>query len=500
MTRKNILMIFADQWRHDQFGAARSYTPNLDALAREAVHFENHYTQAIPCSPARASVFTGLCPQNHGVFANNVPLDTRHRTVAQELRRFGYAPTLFGYTDTRLDPRQFDPGDPRRVAKYQVMPGCEVGCHQPDDAPLEWMAHLRGRGLSFASRDECYAPDTSRPNATGGVAGHPARFAAEDSDTAFLTDRLLDWHSVQEPGWCALLCYLRPHNPTIAPEPWNAHVDPADLQPPVRHDSPDRTAGLHPYLEGQISQGDASRQCPPGLTGRIADVGEKDWRSIRAIHLALMAELDAHVGRVIKRLKDSGQWDDTLVVFSSDHGEMMFDQYMCNQAAWYDQCAHVPLILRLPEPGARAQDGTSVASFTGSIDLMPTLLDWLGAEVPGHLDGRSLMPFLRGQTPGDWRDSIRWEFHFRHEADTEWARKQGLAPRDCMMSVLRDHRFKHVYMPGLPPVLIDLEKDPQELGNVAADPAYAAVERRYLDQQIRNLIHHRDRVMDQFSK
>lgn len=262
MTRKNILMIFADQWRHDQFGAPDSQTPHLDALAREAVSFTRHYTQAIPCSPARASLFTGLYPQTHGVFANNVPLDARHRTLAQYLRQSEYAPTLFGYTDTRLDPRQFAEGDPRRTAKYEVLPGCDVGCHQPDDNPAEWMAHLRAQGLRFDTRDAAYAPDLSRPNATGGVAGHPARFAAADSDTAFLTDRLLDWHAEQQPGWCAMLCYLRPHNPTIAPAPWNGHVDPATLKPPTRHGSPEETAALHPYLAGQIAPG----RCQPAVS------------------------------------------------------------------------------------------------------------------------------------------------------------------------------------------------------------------------------------------
>lgn len=264
MTRKNILMIFADQWRHDQFGAPDSQTPHLDALAREAVSFTRHYTQAIPCSPARASLFTGLYPQTHGVFANNVPLDARHRTLAQYLRQSEYAPTLFGYTDTRLDPRQFAEGDPRRTAKYEVLPGCDVGCHQPDDNPAEWMAHLRAQGLRFDTRDAAYAPDLSRPNATGGVAGHPARFAAADSDTAFLTDRLLDWHAEQQPGWCAMLCYLRPHNPTIAPAPWNGHVDPATLKPPTRHGSPEETAALHPYLAGQIAPG----RCPASSVRR----------------------------------------------------------------------------------------------------------------------------------------------------------------------------------------------------------------------------------------
>ncbi|MCT4607991.1 MAG: sulfatase-like hydrolase/transferase [Pelagimonas sp.] len=489
MTKKNILIIYADQWRPDQFGAPVSYTPNLDALAAEAVSFDAHYAQAIPCAPSRACHYTGLMPQTHGVMANRMPLDTRHVTIAQYLRKFDYAPTLFGYTDTTLDPRQLAPGDPQ-LSGYQPLPGCDIGCHQPEDNPAEWMAHLRARGVPFTNSDDIYDPDLTRPNATGGAAGHPAKYRAEDSDTAFLTDRLLDWHSAQPPGWCAMLNFLRPHNPTIAPEPWNSAVDPASLCAPIRAETPEAAAAQHPYMAALLGDGDASDKCAPGLSGRVADVAEVDWRSIRAIHLALMAELDAHVGRVFEQIKAMGQWEDTLILFSSDHSEVMFDHYLCNQAAWHDQSVKIPLILRLPGEAETRR----VADFTGSVDIVPTLLDWLGAECPGHLDGRSLLPLARGKTPADWRQSITWEFYFR--SFQSLAKAHGLSMQDRMMSVYRDRQFKHVYMPGLPPVLVDLTADPGELRNVASEPAYAAIERRYLDLQLQVMIRHRDRSLD----
>ena len=488
MRRKNILLVFADQWRDDQFGSPVSHTPNLDALAGEALRFSQHYTQAIPCAPARASVFTGLYAQTHGVLANRMPLNARHKTLAQYLRRFGYSPTLFGYTDTTLDPRHLEAGDPLRTAPYQVLPGCETGCHQPTNNPADWMAHLRAKGFDFFSGpQDIYAPDTLRPNATGGAAGYPARYPAQDSDTAYLTDRILSWQSVQPPGWCALLCYLRPHPPTIAPEPWNGAVDPKQLAAPARHSTPADEAALHPYMAGQLAEGQASEKCSPELSGRVADVAEVDWRSIRAVHLALMAELDFHLGCLFARLKAAGQWEDTVILFSSDHGEMMFDHYLCNQAAWFDQCAHIPFVLRLPE--AWAAQGAEVSEFSASIDLLPTLLDYLGAEVPNYLDGRSLLPFFRGQTPAQWRDAVQWEFHFRGQASEE------RPASDCMMSVLRDRKYKHVYMPGLPPVLIDLERDPLEMGNLAQRSEYRTTERDYLARQLQHQIRYRDRIL-----
>lgn len=491
MTKKNILLIYADQWRQDQFGVTRSRTPNIDALADEAVSFTRHYTQAIPCSPARASLFTGLYTQTHGVYANGVPLDRRHVTLAQYLRRAGYAPTLFGYTDTALDPRDLEPADPQAARAYNVLPGCDTGCHLPSDAPNDWLAHLRRQGLSFSDVEDVFRPDLSKPSATGGAGGHSARYKAADSDTAYLTDRFLSWEGEQKPGWCALLCYLRPHPPTIAPEPWNSAVDPADLAPPSRHQTPEDEARVHAFMAHQIASGVASSKCSPGLAGSVADVAETDWRSLRAIHLALMSELDANLGRVVARLKEAGQWDDTLVLFSSDHGEMMFDHHLCNQASWHEQCAHVPLILRIPEAWAREVDGTTVDSFTGGIDTIPTLLDWLGLDVPRHLDGQSLLPLVRtgGQPLG--RDAIQWEYHFR-----EMAEPLGLDPRQCMMSIYRDAAFKHVWLPGQAPVLIDLKNDPQEMNNLAEDPAHRRTEREYLARQVNHFIQHRDRVLD----
>lgn len=494
MDTPNILLIYADQWRLDQFGAPASHTPNLDALAAQGVRFARHYTQAIPCAPSRASLFTGLYAQTHRVVGNGVPLDARHRTLGHYLREAGYDPTLFGYTDTTLDPRTLGPGDPR-AAGYQILPGLSEGCHQPDDSPSQWLAHLRTKGLAVEGTGDAYAPDRSRPNATGGAGGQPARYAAEDSDTAFLTDRLMGWIERQAPGWCALLCYLRPHNPTIAPEPYNALVDPDSLAAPIRAVRPEEEAALHPLMAQQIAEGDARIKCHPDLAGRVADVAEADWRSLRAVHLALMAEIDANLGRLFDRLKASGDWDNTLILFSSDHGEAMFDHYLCNQAAWTEQCAHVPLIVRDPRPAADETRGTLCSAFSEAIDTIPTLLAWLGADIPDHLDGASLTPFLNGQTPLGWRDHVSWEFHYR--APVAFGGRR-VPPQDTQMTVYRDAAFKHVHFPGLPPLLFDMANDPEERVNLAADPANMPIERDYLNRQLSKRLRHDDRTFSPY--
>ena len=487
MTKKIILLIYADQWRHDQFGAKRSYTPHLDALAAEAVSFTQHYTQGIPCAPSRASIYTGLYAQTHRVVKNGVPLDARHTTLGQYMLRAGYTPTLFGYTDTSLDPRTLDQGDPRAVTGHHVLPGFETGCHLPDGRPYDWMAHLRSKGLEFDSIADIFRPDINRLNPTGGACGHPARYAAEDSDTAYLTNRLMGWQREQNEGWCAMLCYSRPHRPTVAPEPYNSLVDPSDLAAPNRASTPKEEANQHLYIAHRLATGRAESLVDPSMSGLVKNIGEADWRSVRAIHLALMAEIDANLGRLFQQLKDTGQWDDTLILFSSDHGEAMMDHHMCNQDSWHDECAHVPLIMRDPTAAGRTAAGTNVAAFSEAVDTIPTLLDWLGSEVPAHLDGASLLPFLHGKRPENWRNHVVWEYHFQDAAIP-----LGVQPEDCLMSIYRDEKYKHVYMPGQTPVLVDLQNDPQELKNAAA--RLCDVEQDYLTRQFKHRLRHDDRI------
>ncbi|MBO9474802.1 sulfatase-like hydrolase/transferase [Shimia sp. R10_1] len=473
--KRNILMIYADQWRPDMFGATKSFTPHLDELARQGVSFCRHYAQALPCAPSRASLYTGLYAPQHKVTNNAALFGAELKTLGHYLRNAGYVPTLFGYTDTVLAPDHPD-ADPDNRSKYSILPGMVEGCHQPDDNPQHWLKHLADKGYDTSSLEQVYGPDTSQPNATGGAAGEPARYAAEDSDTAFLTSRLMDWVAKQDQGWCGMLNFLRPHRPTIAPAPYNALVDPMDLRAPVRSATEAGDAATHPYMEQLIATGNAPRKVHQDLSGRIAEVDEKDWRSIRAIHMALMAEIDANVGRLFEKLKENGVWEDTLILFSSDHGEMMFDHHICQQASWHEQCARLPLVVFDPQSQAPEVAGRKVDELTESIDTIPTLLDLLELNIPETLPGRSLAGFLQGETPKVWRDAVFWQFDYGGAVDQAYLDRFDIDRSDCVMSVVRTETHKLAVFPGTPNVLVDLTKDPDEMQNLAGRPEYAAVE------------------------
>lgn len=147
---------------------------------------------------------------------------------------------------------------------------------------------------------------------------------------------------------------------------------------------------------------------------------------------------------------------------------------MLGKAGYFDEAYHVPLIVRDPD---RSGGGT-VDAFTEHVDLMPTVIDWLGGTPPAQCDGRSLLPLLGGSpVPEDWRRHAHWEFDFRDVARGEAERALGLRPGQCVLNVLRGERYKYVHFAGLPPLFFDLDADPGQFRNLADDPAHTALVR-----------------------
>lgn len=454
---RNVLFILADQWRGDSLSACGhpwARTPTLDALAADGALFRRHYAQAVPCGPSRASILTGLYLHNHRAVANGTPLDARHTNLAREARRTGVAPVLFGYTDTATDPRGLPAGDPDLSSYEGVMPGFEPVARMRDDRPNAWHAWLHALGYDVPTP----AADIWRP--VSDEPGAPARYRAEHSDTAFLTGAALDWLAVNgDRPWFVHLSYLRPHPPFVAPEPYNRLIDPAAIlehgPAPVRGPSRAEEAAAHPLLAHLLD----------GAAGWRGD--DRALAQLKATYYGLIHEVDHHIGRVIAHLKATGQYDRTLIVFGADHGEQLGDHWLIGKTGWFDQSFHVPLIVRDPDPAAVR--GEVIDAFTEHVDLMPTMLDRLGLDVPRQCDGRALTPFLFGDRPADWRPAAHFEFDFR-----DAAARLGIGPDRCALAVIRDARGKYVHFAdGLPPVFFDLSADPAELRNRAADPAAA---------------------------
>nr|WP_237029007.1 sulfatase-like hydrolase/transferase [Phaeobacter porticola] len=471
------------------FGALAEHVelPNLRALMADAVSFRRNYTVVNPCGPSRASILTGQYAMNHRSVRNGTPL--RHDTpnLATEMRKAGYLPMLFGYTDTSHDPRVYNPNDPAmRTYEYPM-----TGFHEMLEMRMEmshpWRAHLLNKGYEFDRYWDLYKP----MSATGQAhqINDPAPYKAEDSDTAFLTDRLLaTLPGYHDHSWFAHLTYIRPHPPLVAPAPYNRMYDPASLPLPERLATAEEERAMHPFFDPTTRA-----YSPASMVEGFSDLEASNEvvQTLRSIYLGLATEVDAHIGRVMAHLRESGQLDNTLIVLSADHGEMLGDRHSWGKFSVYDAAYHTPLIIRQPDNAARA--GAVVNEFTESIDLTPTILDWVGQPIPNAMDGRSLLPLLAGDVPTDWRHYSYSELDFGEpERPSPWQQYLGTDVSESNLAILRDARFTLVeFAADLPPLLFDHDKGGERV-DVAHDPTYQTA----LTRLTRQMLRHRMRNMD----
>jgi arylsulfatase A-like enzyme len=382
----NVLFVTLDQFRADAMGTAGHplvRTPTLDSLAADGVRFASHYSQAAPCSPGRAALYTGTYQMNNRVVANGTPLADRFDNVARVARRSGFDPTLFGYTDIGLDPLQADgPADPRLDAYDGVLPGFAVGLQLPEDQG-PWLRWLAALGYEVPA----HWVDALR--------GEPDR-APEHSHSAFLADRFLEWLDRQESGWFAHVSFLRPHSPYAAAGPFSRLYDPDDVAMPIPP-----AARRHPLHDAVLS-----------MPIVAAPVDEAAMRRLRAQYFGMVTEVDYQLGRVLDAIRARGEWDDTAVVVTADHGEQLGDHGLLEKLGYFEESYHIPLIVR--DPRHPSAHGRVVTEFTENVDVLPTVCGLLGAEVPAQVDGLPLDAFLEGTMPAWWRDAAHWEWDWRY--------------------------------------------------------------------------------------
>jgi arylsulfatase A-like enzyme len=380
----NILLITLDQFRGDCLSSAGHplvETPNLDALAAAGVRLARHHSQATPCAPGRACLYTGTYQMNNRVVANGTPLEDRFDNVARAGRRAGFAPALFGYTDQGIDPRLATGPDDPRLSDYEgVLPGFDLeldlsGYMRP------WLDWLRERGHDV-------------PNDIEAVLSSSDERPAEMSISAFLTERALDWIDHRDGPWFAHLSYLRPHPPYAAAGHWAERYDPADVELPIAAEP------AHPFHELALGS---------GLVDAPTD--EDELRRLRAQYYGMVSEVDEQLGRLWAELRARAAWEDTFVVVTADHGEQLGDHGLVEKLGYFPQSHHVLGIVR--DPRHPQAHGTVVDRFTENVDILPTLCDAMGIEVPAQVDGLPLTPFLRGEEPPWWRDAAHWEYDWR---------------------------------------------------------------------------------------
>lgn len=466
--RRNILLIVADQLRADAlacYGNPIARTPHLDGLAARGARFAEHFSVTAPCGPARASLLTGVHQSVHRVVDNRTVADDRRPTLATQLTASGVSSHVVGYTDTvRTGP---DGGHEAVPAGFTWH--TRFNLNRPGLA--SWTEHLDRNGYSVPDDPM----DILRPvRGTANLAGYPA----ELSDTAYVADRTIACMAgLADEPWLILATFLRPHPPWVAPAPYHTMYDPALSAPPLRASTREVEAARHPFLRGWLA-----RRVPDTAP---EDLTDEAVAAHRATYAGLVTELDHQVGRVLAALHDLGRAEDTLVVFTSDHGDTLGDHWSLGTGGFRETAYRVPLIIAAPEQSAPV----STTLPTESVDIAPTVLDWAGAPALPWSSGHSLLPLMAGddRRTGRQRTAAVCEFDFRRIGDDEDRAQAGVPASARNLAVLRGPRFTYVHFPGQRPLLFDRLNDPGESRDLAADPEY----RRVVSDGARRLLDHR---------
>jgi arylsulfatase A-like enzyme len=202
---------------------------------------------------------------------------------------------------------------------------------------------------------------------------------------------------------------------------------------------------------------------------------ERERRQLRATYYGAQREVDDGLAELIGWLDQQGLTESTLIVLTSDHGEMGCDHWLIEKLGFWDESYHVPLIVVDPRPDADAGRGRVVDAVTESVDVFPTICEFMGADVPLQVDGWSLAPFVRGEpTPEHWRDTAHYEWTFSDPVNRLAEEGFGVPMSHCQLAVSRGPAYKYVQFATapeiMPPLLFDLAADPQQVHNLCAEP------------------------------
>jgi arylsulfatase A-like enzyme len=415
------------------------------------------------------SFYTGRYVSSHGATWNRVPLSAAEYTLGDHLRLAGRTATLAGKTHVLPDAEA--------LARFGIEIESERGAllreggfaaidrydgHTPPGYESGYADYLRAHGYGGADpwSEHVIAMDDNGRVVSGWQMRNvhlPSRVREEHSETAYLTNLALDWIRAQgEAPWVLHLSYVKPHWPYVAPAPYHALYRGRDVGPMVRGPQ-DGTAAEHPVVSAYRRHDEA-----------LSFAREEVARHVRPAYMGLIAQLDHHLGRLQDALEAQGRMRDTLIVFTSDHGEFSGDRGLGEKELFYDEIVRVPMIVRDPAPRADASRGTASGQIVEGIDIVPTILDALGVAGQRHrIEGRSLLPLTRGEPAGDWRDAAFCELDYAFRRARVVL---GRGVRECRAHMVRTAQWKYVHWEGFRPQLFDLAADPSELVDLGADP------------------------------
>lgn len=412
--RPNIIFILTDDQRFDGMSCAGhpfARTPNIDRIAKEGARFTNAFVTTSLCSPSRASFLTGKYVHTHGVKDNRTffPTDTQ-TTFAQLLQKSGYDTSYFGkWHMWRQDIQQ--PGFNRWVA-------------------------LLGQGTY---EDPSLNIDGTRTVCKGYV-------------TDLLTGYAVDWlKQKRDKPFCMYLAHKAVHEPFTPAARHETLYEGKEL--PLPPSSKDTMEGKPEFLRAKSVL----------AKGKEFPVNPARFQEGVRNYFRTLAAVDEGVGRILKTLEETGQLDNTIIVFAGDNGFFQGEHALGDKRWAYEEAMRIPFLVRFPK---MLKAGSTIDQMVLNIDLAPTLLDLAGVPIPKDMEGRSFKPLLAGKRP-KWRDDFLYEYFI----DAEYP---NAVP---VIKAVRTTRWKYITYPEIHDTeeLYDLKNDPHEMHNVAQDPKNAKI-------------------------
>ena len=491
ISKTNLLFIITDQQPLSCVGAYGNNTiktPNLDELAQEGFLFQNYYIAAFACSPSRASMLTGRYLHNHNVFTNNVLLDPTIPSLGTILSQADYHTGYFG--KAHLNGSMYvgrkggdgidymhdsEPPDPvgeeikdywhyERVASDSGWVTKRVKGGLGEDFPQlgfqEWaggwrqykdwlVSHGQQEFAQMAGNHDALqsALEGQHMYSKLGEQYHMAAFFREK------TQKFVRQHRESSQPWAAVISFYGPHLPVAPPIPWDTLYSLSDIPLPTN---------LMDSLKGKPRS-----QNKPQLQYVLGQWNNNQYRDYIRRYWGYSSFIDDQIGKVFKTLKETGQWDNTIIIFTTDHGDMIAAHGMIYKLGsnGYEELFHVPAIMRIPGLPAT---GVKIQQLASSIDLLPTILEALHLKTPEQIDGKSLIPILN-QSRDTHRERLFLEVHGAGH-----------------IIICRDKQYKYVYhwLSNDVDELYDLSSDPGEMDNLYQDEEHQEVAKQMREKII----------------
>ncbi|MCW8131918.1 MAG: sulfatase-like hydrolase/transferase [Planctomycetota bacterium] len=493
-SRPNFLLITTDQQRWDTlslYGLPGYRTPVLDGLARDGFCFDRAYCSSPICTPSRVTLLTGQYPSRHGAHTIGTAPVFNGPTLPGELSNAGYGTAMIGkthftsraieakHTAGLLHARKEDPDPPEDFwtaydGPYLGFEFVRVGWgHTNERVPGEhYRAWLNAQGVNLDDYHGVHGMEALRHPGGKDVipTGLWSNVPEQYHKTKWITDETLGFVEREQAAgrpWFCWTSYEDPHFPFVCPDPYYSAVDMRGVAFP-RH-RPGELDGKPPFYNTYYKTGAWNDGRTDFYDGHSVPACRRDrWHSVETdtqAYIGMCNMIDAYVGRIVERLRALGALENTLLVFTSDHGE-----YLGHHGFWgkgipaYEDAQRVPCVAHWPKASAQARKGRTQALFS-LVDIPQTFLDAAGVPAPPGMQGVSQVPVLKGEK-ASVRDWAMLEMHA-----TPKVYQQTYITCRHKLVVYRDAPYGELY---------DLEKDPEQFENLWDDPAHAATRRELM--------------------